>query len=113
MRPVEEQFPISFEYNMLYPEELQKAYNLKIHKGVDIATPEGTPIYAPVDGIMNYCGESIGFGLNIKIKFWANWWNRYFGGECFRFTLAHLSKIYYKPAGKKIRKGELLGLTGN
>ncbi len=77
---------------------------LKFHKGVDIAAAEGTPIYAPADGRVQWSGEKDGYGLAVKLAFNDEW----------RGVFSQMSKIEvredeYVKAGQKI--GEV-GMSG-
>ena len=38
-----------------------------IHKGIDVAAPVGTPIYAPADGVVVFAGQRHGFGNFVMI----------------------------------------------
>ncbi len=38
-----------------------------IHKGIDVAAPIGTPIYAPADGVVVFAGQRNGFGNFVMI----------------------------------------------
>ncbi len=38
-----------------------------IHKGLDVAAPTGTPIFAPADGVVLFAGQRTGFGNYILI----------------------------------------------
>jgi murein DD-endopeptidase MepM/ murein hydrolase activator NlpD len=38
-----------------------------IHKGLDVAAPIGTPIYAPADGVVVFAGQRSGFGNFVMI----------------------------------------------
>lgn len=38
-----------------------------IHKGIDVAAPVGTPIYAPADGVVIFSGKRNGFGNFVMI----------------------------------------------
>ncbi len=38
-----------------------------IHKGIDVAAPVGTPIYAPADGVVVFAGQRNGFGNFVMI----------------------------------------------
>jgi murein DD-endopeptidase MepM/ murein hydrolase activator NlpD len=38
-----------------------------IHKGIDVAAPIGTPIYAPADGVVIFSGKRNGFGNFVMI----------------------------------------------
>jgi murein DD-endopeptidase MepM/ murein hydrolase activator NlpD len=72
------------------------------HQGVDIATPSGSPVYAPLDGLVissrnttpNACGGFIQLShTDIKTKF------------------CHLKQMVVKQ-GEKVKKGQLIGYTG-
>lgn len=78
------------------------------HSGVDLATPQGSPIYAPMDGVVvsgggkdtgfhnNYCGGTIRLNHGNGVT------SRY----------CHVSKIVSKQNGFKFKKGEIIGYTG-
>jgi murein DD-endopeptidase MepM/ murein hydrolase activator NlpD len=82
------------------------------HRGLDIATPEGTPIYAVTDGIVKISGKHKNFKDNvILIRH-----NR--PGEkscrpkgCYHSVYLHLSD-WVVNAGDKVKKGQLIGYTG-
>lgn len=38
-----------------------------VHRGIDVAAPEGTPIYAPADGVVIFSGVRNGFGNFVLI----------------------------------------------
>ncbi len=38
-----------------------------VHKGLDVAAPSGTPIYAPADGVVVFSGKRNGFGNFVMI----------------------------------------------
>lgn len=63
------------------------------HWGVDIATPQGTPVYAPVSGKVEY-GESPTFGKYARVL----------GDDGITYQFSHLSKF---------GDGKTLGYTGN
>ncbi len=72
------------------------------HKGIDIAAPAGTPVYASADGVVTKA-EYInnGYGNLIIIKHAADL-ATYYG---------HLSK-FQTSKGSKVRKGDLIGNVG-
>jgi len=74
----------------------------RIHNGVDFLTYYNTPIYAPGGGTIEYIGRNGGFGKMIII-------NHGFG---YKTRFAHLNKYKVKK-GQKVKRGELIGLTGN
>ncbi len=73
------------------------------HKGIDIAAPEGTPVYASAEGtVIKAEFVKSGYGNLIVIKH-ADDIATYYG---------HLSKIIAKK-GDKVGKGELIGKVGS
>ena len=74
----------------------------KLHTGVDLASPTGTPIYAAGDGIVERAGWSNGYGNYTVIRH-VNGYETGYG---------HQSKLLVKP-GDKVRQGQLIGLVGS
>jgi len=76
----------------------------EFHPGSDMRVKYGTPVYATADGVVEYAGmhKKSGYGRLIII-------DNNFG---FKTYFAHLSKIKIK-AGKFVKKGDLIGLSGN
>ncbi|HET8728173.1 MAG TPA: M23 family metallopeptidase [Alphaproteobacteria bacterium] len=74
----------------------------KLHTGVDLASPRGTPIYAAGDGVVERAGWSSGYGQFTLIKH-ANGYETGYG---------HQSKIVVKP-GEKVRQGQIIGYVGS
>ena len=71
------------------------------HYGIDYSCVEGCPIYAMADG-MAYCAtQPSGFGLYVRIT----------TGE-YRCYTAHLRNVVI-PAMTSVRKGQLIGYSGN
>jgi murein DD-endopeptidase MepM/ murein hydrolase activator NlpD len=75
---------------------------MKMHEGLDIGAPTGTPILAPADGIITYSGRKPGFGKFIQI-------NHGYGVES---TYAHAHKLFVKQ-GIIVKRGELIAEVGN
>lgn len=71
------------------------------HKGVDLAAPSGTPVYATADGIVGRADWYSSYGLYVQIEHGAELETRY----------AHLSQIAV-AAGERVRKGDLIGYVG-
>lgn len=74
----------------------------RLHAGVDMAGPSGTPIYAPADGVVIHAGWQSGYGRLIKIR-------HDFGIET---RYGHLSKISVN-VGDRVSLGERIGDMGN
>ncbi len=72
------------------------------HKGVDIATPTGTPIVASCGGTVTKARWESGYGYVVYIS--------HEGGVETRY--AHLSRILVS-AGDKVKQGERIALSGN
>jgi murein DD-endopeptidase MepM/ murein hydrolase activator NlpD len=77
-------------------------HSRKLHTGVDLASPRGTPIYAAGDGIVERAGWSSGYGNFTLIKH-VNGYETGYG---------HQSKIIVKP-GDKVRQGQVIGYVGS
>ncbi|MBF0340104.1 MAG: M23 family metallopeptidase [Magnetococcales bacterium] len=80
----------------------------RFHPGVDLQAPMNTPITATADGVVEFAGVDTGKlgmnGLGQVISLQHN-----FG---FHTTYGHLNKVQVK-AGDFVRKGDLIGMTGN
>lgn len=77
---------------------------MRYHEGIDISEASGTPIYAPADGTVVFCGWSSGYGLTVLI--------RHTGTITTRF--AHCSSVCV-TVGQSVRRGDLIariGMTG-
>ncbi|SNT74335.1 Murein DD-endopeptidase MepM and murein hydrolase activator NlpD, contain LysM domain [Paracoccus seriniphilus] len=74
----------------------------RMHEGIDMAAPVGTPIYATGDGVVTFAGRQNGYGNLIKIQ-------HELGVET-RF--GHLSRIRVKK-GQRVSQGDLIGDMGN
>lgn len=74
----------------------------RMHNGVDMAAPTGTPVYTTGDGVVTFAGWQNGYGNVIKIKHALGTETRY----------GHLSKIHVK-AGQEVSRGARIGDIGN
>jgi len=74
----------------------------KMHKGIDIANKEGSPIYAALDGKVTYAGWMEGYGNVIKIDH----------NNGVETTYAHCKLIRVKK-GEQVKKGQLIGDMGS
>lgn len=73
------------------------------HKGIDIAAPNGTPIYAAADGVIKSAGMNYGGYGNLVIIDHGNGIETYYG---------HCSKIYVK-AGQSVTAGTKIAAVGS
>ena len=71
------------------------------HKGIDMAAPQMTPIYATADGVVTFSGRNGGYGNFVKL----NHRNGY------KTAYAHMHKIAVNK-GADVRKGDLIGYVG-
>jgi murein DD-endopeptidase MepM/ murein hydrolase activator NlpD len=74
----------------------------RMHEGVDMAGPVGTPIYATADGVVVEAGWASGYGRLIKIR-------HEFGIET---RYAHLNAIRVE-VGQRVSRGDRIGDMGN
>lgn len=78
-----------------------KHWSKGYHTGVDFAVPTGTEIFAVADGIIENANWGKSYGTQLVQKVYGGW--------C---IYAHLSEAFVS-AGMEVKKGELLGKTGN
>lgn len=72
------------------------------HKGLDIAAPGGTEIYAAADGQVLAAGwNSFGYGNVVQIAH----------DEAYQTVYGHMSKVLVTE-GQYVRRGQLIGLVG-
>jgi murein DD-endopeptidase MepM/ murein hydrolase activator NlpD len=74
----------------------------KNHKGLDIAGPIGTPIYATADGTIGRAQWVSGYGKYIEIEH----------GNAIQTRYGHLSAMNVY-SGQRVRKGDLIGFMGS
>jgi murein DD-endopeptidase MepM/ murein hydrolase activator NlpD len=75
---------------------------VRMHEGVDLAVPNGTPIYAPADGLVEMAQRYGGYGNFIKIMHGGDMETRY----------GHLS-AYNVTVGQYVHKGDVIGYVGS
>lgn len=71
------------------------------HRGVDIAAPEGTPIYALRDGVVRSAGERGGYGQAVELDH----------GQAISTLYAHASELLVKP-GEHVTQGQVIARVG-
>ncbi len=74
----------------------------RMHKGVDIPGPIGTPIHATADGIISRAGWASGYGNLVQISHGHGMETRY----------GHMSKLLV-AANSYVRRGQIIGLMGS
>ena len=72
----------------------------KMHEGLDICAPKGTPVYATADGRVKFAGWEKGFGKVVVID---HIW--------FETRYAHLNEIKVRK-GQRVRRGDIIGTCG-
>ena len=75
----------------------------EFHKGVDIASRKGTPIYAPADGIVTSYYKNGGYGNFLVINHGYGIVSRY----------GHLLKSNDIKVGQRVHKGDKIAFIGN
>lgn len=76
--------------------------SIKMHQGVDIGAPRGTPILASADGTVAFTGWNLGYGLQLDIDH----------GYGFRSRYAHCSSIFVN-VGDLVKRGQVIALVGS
>jgi murein DD-endopeptidase MepM/ murein hydrolase activator NlpD len=74
----------------------------RMHKGLDLAVPSGTPVRAPADGVVEKASWFSSYGNFIEIAHGGNMETRY----------GHLSG-YNVVAGQVVHKGDVIGYVGS
>jgi len=75
----------------------------KNHNGVDIGAPEGTPIYAPAAGTVEFAaGDDSGYGNHVTIDH----------GLGYKTGYAHMAEIYVSK-GDTVAAGQIIGTVGS
>jgi len=75
---------------------------LKLHKGLDIAASHGSPIYAALDGVVQFAGRSGGYGNFVKLAH----------GGGLQSGYGHMSRIAV-ASGTRVARGQVIGFVGS
>ena len=75
------------------------------HAGVDIATANGTPLYAVAHGIVTFAGTQAGYGNVVKLMFT-------YQGKTYHAVYAHMKSISVSK-GDMVSQGQKVGEVGN
>lgn len=74
----------------------------RAHKGIDLAQPTGTPVFATADGVVSRAEWFSSYGLYISLEHGAAIQTRY----------GHLSRLNV-ASGQKVTKGDIIGYVGS
>lgn len=74
----------------------------RLHKGMDIAAPTGTPIRAATDGTVQFAGRNGGYGNYVRIS--------HSGG--YQTAYGHMSRISVR-SGTRVTRGQVIGAVGS
>jgi murein DD-endopeptidase MepM/ murein hydrolase activator NlpD len=87
---------------------LSSAYGIRLegwlpglHRGVDLAVPQGTPVHAMASGVVEVAGNRGAYGLLVVLRHNRNLSSLY----------AHLSELNVQP-GTRVETGQRIGLSG-
>lgn len=72
------------------------------HKGLDFTAPQGSPVYATGDGVIDEAHFSVSYGQVVYIDHGFGFETRY----------AHLAQFIVKK-GEKVKRGQIIGYVGN
>ncbi|MCS6958968.1 MAG: peptidoglycan DD-metalloendopeptidase family protein [Pseudanabaenaceae cyanobacterium SKYGB_i_bin29] len=106
--PVPEELPSLDEYDFVWPASgiITSGFGWRwgrLHQGIDIAAPIGTPIWAAGSGVVQFAGwNNGGYGYMIDIL--------HSNGTVTRY--AHLNAIYVK-VGQRVQQGQVIAEMGS
>ncbi|WP_338240461.1 M23 family metallopeptidase [Aurantiacibacter hainanensis] len=75
---------------------------VRLHSGIDIPVPLGTPVRAAAPGQIGHAGRAGGYGLMVEIRHANAMQTRY----------AHLSRVLVAP-GEQVAEGQVIALAGS
>ena len=91
------------DVSSLYGMRMHPRYGYwKMHEGVDLSAPKGTPVYATGNGVVVRASWQRGYGELIELNHGFGYKTRY----------GHLSKMYVSP-GDSVTRGQVIGEVGN
>jgi len=92
--------PANYSHDWLFP---RYGPGFRFHLGTDVFAAHGTPVRAPVDGVVRSANNSLG-GLSVKVVM----------PDATYFYLAHLSGLVDGFVdGMPVRTGDIVGYVGN
>ncbi|MFQ5857194.1 MAG: M23 family metallopeptidase [Anaerolineae bacterium] len=105
-------FPLSSTFG---PRQLvSEDYRYDFHRGIDIETPVGTPVFAIADGVVRKAGHDSSYSdplVQIRHYRPGYWGKCKSGGGCYHSNSMHLSD-WVVSVGDTVSKGQLIGYTG-
>lgn len=102
--------PISSTYG---PRQLvSEGYRYDFHRGIDLATATGTPVFAITNGTVKKAGVSSGYADPlVQIRHYRPGTTKCKDTGCYVSNYMHLSE-WVVAIGQKVVKGQLIGYTG-
>ena len=83
------------------------------HRGLDIATPEGTPVFAITDGIVKIAGDHPSYSDPlVQLRHYRPGYSSCGSVGCYNSNYMHLSQALV-VADATVSKGDLIGYTGS
>jgi murein DD-endopeptidase MepM/ murein hydrolase activator NlpD len=76
---------------------------IKMHHGIDVACPVGTPLIAPADGQIVHKGSGASGGYTLLVRHQGNFHTVYY----------HLKQPSHRHVGEMVKAGDLIGNSGN
>ncbi len=74
----------------------------EVHRGIDIAVPDGTPVVAMSGGTVTFAGQQNGYGLLVVLRHHGSTHSLY----------GHLSELRVK-VGDRVQGGQVIALSGH
>ena len=74
----------------------------RMHWGIDVSAPSGTPIYATANGKINFSGRKGGYGKTCMIDH----------GYGYQTLYGHMKTITVRK-GQEVKRGEIIGYVGS
>jgi len=75
---------------------------VKMHEGLDIAAPDGTPIVVPADGTVRFAGDRQDYGICVEVDH----------GYGFVTLYGHCQRVRVNP-GMNVKRGDVIAYVGN
>ena len=99
LRPVDKKYPITAKFGQVNPILWPKT-----HRGIDYGVPEGSDVYAALDGEVQIAGNDPKGFLGLRVWIVSD-------KEDVRHLYAHNSKLLVE-VGRKVQQGELIAYSG-